>query len=106
MRLDKDVGVADAEEAKRLFKISTLDAAQSGFVTAEGDGHPDKERIYAIERIIERLVSSGNPVNVSSVIARLEKSGYLEPDVRFAIRVLVTRNKIEYGRNGKSLVRA
>jgi DNA replication licensing factor MCM5 len=93
--LSKEATVAHAEEAMRLFRVSTLNAAQSGLSTLESNMTPDMiESIRKVENRINLLIPLGGSAATSRVKDTLMRAGFDESLVNAALRVMERRDEL------------
>jgi DNA replication licensing factor MCM5 len=93
--LAKDAGVAHAEEALRLFRVSTLSAAASGLSVLEAYMPPELQAaVQRIERRIATLVPVGGSTATARVKEQLLRAGFDEAAVNSAIRVMERRGEL------------
>jgi len=104
--LSKDATVAHAEEALRLFRVSTLNAAASGLSVLESYMPPDVQAaVQRIERRIASLIPVGGSQGTSRVKEQLLRAGFDEAAVAAAIRVMERRGEISLTNERKSIRR-
>jgi DNA replication licensing factor MCM5 len=93
--LSKEATLTHAEEALRLFRVSTLDAAASGLSTLEGNMTEDgRKRILMIEGRIQRALPVGSAVPTALLKENLLRAGFKEGDVNMALKIMERRDEI------------
>ena len=104
--LAKDAGVAHAEEALRLFRVSTLSAAASGLSVLEAYMPPEMQQaVQRIERRIVSLVPVGGSTATARVKEQLMRAGFDEQAVNAAIRVMERRGELALVHERKTIRR-
>lgn len=99
--------IPHAQEALRLFKVSTLNAAASGLNTLESSMDDEtRKRVQLIEQRIQRLVPLGGSAPTSRVKEALLRGGFSEGEVNMALKVLERRDEISLHNERKTLRRA
>jgi len=96
-QLATEATVAHVDEALRLFKVSTLDAANSGlsqfYMTEE-----TREAVQKAEKQVKRILAGGAAVPTAKLRSQLMKRSADNSDhvVRMALQVLAGRNEISF----------
>jgi len=104
--LSRDATVAHAEEALRLFRVSTLNAAQSGLSTLESNMSPAMiDAIKAVETRLNTLLAVGHAMPTANVKERLLRGGCTESAIHAALRVMERRDEITLINERKSIRR-
>lgn len=106
MELTNDVTEAHAEEAIRLFTLSTMDAANKQITTGSNLTEEDRKIVYAVEDAIRRLIHTKGKKKKSTVFRELGTSDYAFPNhfIHHAVRTMVLRGELEELSDG-SLIR-
>lgn len=107
MQLQPFVSEAHVDEAIRLFKVSTLAAAQSGDLSgAEGftteEEHQDMMRI---EKQIKRRFPVGSQLSEFSVVQDLLKQNFAQPIVTKVIYCMIRKGELQQRMQRKMLYR-
>jgi DNA replication licensing factor MCM5 len=93
--LSKEATITHAEEALRLFRVSTLNAAASGLSVLESYMPPEiQAAVQRIEKRIASLIPVGGTQSTSRVKELLMRSGFLEAAVQSALRVMERRGEL------------
>ena len=87
-------GPTDVQEALRLFKVSTLTAAQAGLGIEEGANPDTAAKIRAAEARIRKLCREGDSMPLSRLKERLQQGGYEESEINAAIRTMEVREEL------------
>jgi DNA replication licensing factor MCM5 len=96
MELSNEVTEAHAEEAIRLFTLSTMDAANKN-VTGVSLNEEDRKIVYSVEDTIRRLIHIRGKRKKISLFRELENSenGFASHYIHQAIRTMVLRGELE-----------
>jgi DNA replication licensing factor MCM5 len=96
MELSNEVTEAHAEEAIRLFTLSTMDAANKQ-VSGATLNEEDRKIVYAVEDAIRRLIHIKGRKKKSGLFRELESSDYGFPNhfIHHAIRTMILRGELE-----------
>lgn len=96
MELANEVTEAHAEEAIRLFTLSTMDAANKQ-VTGASLNEEDRKIVFAVEDTIRRLIHLKGKKKKSSLFRELESSdnGFANHFIHHAVRTMVLRGELE-----------
>ena len=96
MELSNEVTEAHAEEAIRLFTLSTMDAANKQ-VTGAALNEEDRKIVYAVEDAVRRLIHLKGKKKKSVLFRELEGSEYSFPNhfIHHAVRTMVLRGELE-----------
>ncbi|KNC79439.1 hypothetical protein SARC_08170 [Sphaeroforma arctica JP610] len=107
MRLAPFASYTNVEEALRLFRVSTLQAAQNGDVTGmEGMGVAnDNEEVLRAEKRIQKRFPIGASVRERVILDDFASKDFSEYAVRKAIWVMLKRGELEHRFQGKVLYR-
>lgn len=107
MRLAKFATIADVEEALRLFRCSTLEAATNGnlALSDELQGSEQSDATREVERRIQRRFFIGANVSKRVIIDDFIRQGYTEQTVNKAIWVMCQRGDLEHRYQRKVLHR-
>lgn len=93
--LSKDATVAHAEEALRLFRVSTLNAAQSGLSSLESAMTEDMvAAVQRVEKRIASLIPIGGQAPTARIKDTLMRVGFEEGTINAALRVMERRDEI------------
>jgi len=87
------------QEAIRLFKVATLNAAGSGAGNHFGDGisRPDIIKdVQSVEEQLKRRIAIGNITNVRHVMEDFNRQGYSDVIIRKALHVMVQRGELKH----------
>jgi len=107
MELSPMVLEKHVEEAIRLFKTSTLDAAR-GTSTRFEDGGPliaTNKEVENAEMEIKKRLPVGEVRSERKIIDELVRTGVPEPLVLRALKIMVQRDQIEYRQMRKAVLR-
>jgi DNA replication licensing factor MCM5 len=96
MELSNEVTEAHAEEAIRLFTLSTMDAANKQ-VTGVSLNEEDRKIVYSIEDTIRRLMHIRGKKKKTVLFRELENSenGFAQHYIHQALRTMVLRGELE-----------
>jgi DNA replication licensing factor MCM5 len=96
MELSNDVTEAHAEEAIRLFTLSTMDAANKQ-VSGATLNEEDRKIVYAVEDAIRRLIHIKGRKKKSGLFRELESTDYGFPNhfIHHAVRTMILRGELE-----------
>ena len=96
MELSNDVTEAHAEEAIRLFTLSTMDAANKQ-VTGSSLNEEDRKVVYAVEDAIRRLIHIKGRKKKTGLFRELESSdyGFANHFIHHAVRTMILRGELE-----------
>lgn len=96
MELANEVTEAHAEEAIRLFTLSTMDAANKQ-VTGASLNEEERKIVFAVEDTIRRLIHLKGKKKKSSLFRELESSdnGFANHFIHHAVRTMVLRGELE-----------
>jgi DNA replication licensing factor MCM5 len=104
--LSKEANVAHAEEAYRLFRVSTLNAAASGLSVLEAYMPPELQAaVQKIERRLGLLLPVGSSQATSRIKEQLLRSGFDESSINAAIRVMERRGELTLVNERKTIRR-
>lgn len=92
MRLSAEAGIADVEEALRLFKVSTLAASQSN--PALLGNTASSEDVKRVEEFLRRRMGLRMTVNAKKIIEEALVLGHGDDVVKRAIAAMVVRGEI------------
>jgi DNA replication licensing factor MCM5 len=92
-------------EAIRLFKVSTLEAATSGIVAADNLSPDLLRQVNQVETLLKRRIPIGSRISEQRVIRDFCKQGLNDHAIRTAIRILVQRDELEYRNQRKTIAR-
>jgi DNA replication licensing factor MCM5 len=95
------------DEALRLFRVSTLDAAMSGSLSgAEGfTSENDQEEVRKIERQLKIRFPIGSHVSEQRVIQDFTKQNYSERAIQTVIHIMLRRGELQHRIQRKVLFR-
>jgi len=102
MQLSEEANEEHVKEAVRLFKVSTLKAAQEGGGGSSGDamamaGSTEyMEQIQKAERNIKRRLPIGSKTNVSKLVSEMSRRSLSESVINRALNIMHARGEIEY----------
>eukprot|EP01091_Cochliopodium_minus_P012579 TRINITY_DN3834_c0_g1_i1.p1 TRINITY_DN3834_c0_g1~~TRINITY_DN3834_c0_g1_i1.p1 ORF type:complete len:731 (-),score=216.35 TRINITY_DN3834_c0_g1_i1:44-2236(-) len=106
MELSDYVTKDHLEEAIRIFKVSTLDAASSGVVSTDNINPHVMESMEKIETTFRNLVPIGYSKSEKILVNEIAKVTKCEPQiVRNTLIILSQREEIEYRNNRKTIKR-
>ena len=96
MELSNEVTESHAEEAIRLFTLSTMDAANKQ-VTGTSLNEEDRKIVFAVEDTIRRLIHLKGKKKKNSLFRDLENSenGFATHYIHHAVRTMVLRGELE-----------
>eukprot|EP01134_Creolimax_fragrantissima_P002299 CFRG2299T1 len=105
MRLMPFATYSNVEEALRLFRVSTLQAAQNGDITGmEGMGRDaDQEEVLRAERRIQKRFPIGASVRERVILDDFASKDFSEYSVRKAIWIMLKRGDLEHRFQGPLL---
>ena len=87
------------EEARRLFQVSTLNAAASGLSTLDGNlSDLQRGQVKSIEQRIARLLRVGDTTTVQRLRQQLGQggtNGFSEESITIALKVLERRQDLQ-----------
>lgn len=108
MTLDNVVTEEHVTEAIRLFKVATLDSANTGAIqSGEGALRADVRReVQQIEAALKRRLAIGSMASERRLIDHFVDEKYTEFAARTAIMVMVRRGDLQYRRQRKYVYRA
>lgn len=93
-------------EAIRLFKVSTLNAANSGSVMGDGFIRPDvQDQVKAVEEMVKRRLAIGASTSVRSLVDEMMRGGFDDFVVRKAVEVMVTRGELQHRGQRRAVLR-
>jgi len=99
MQLSEEANEEHVKEAVRLFKVSTLKAAQEGGGSS-GDAMAGSteymEQIQKAERNIKRRLPIGSKTNVSKLVSEMSRRSLSESVINRALNIMHARGEIEY----------
>ncbi|CAN1318487.1 DNA replication licensing factor MCM5 [Linum perenne] len=101
MKLSQIATEADVVEAVKLFKVSTIEAAQSG-INQHVTCTPE---IQQAETQIKRRMGIGSRLSERRLIDELSRMGMNESIVRRALIAMNQRDEIEYSRERRIIIR-
>lgn len=95
------------EEALRLFRVSTLEAAQSGnLVGVEGfTSEEDQENLNRVEKQVKRRFAIGSQVSEHVILQDFVRQGYKELSIRQVLTAMVRRGELQHRMQRKMLFR-
>ncbi|XP_003387600.1 PREDICTED: DNA replication licensing factor mcm5-A-like [Amphimedon queenslandica] len=95
------------DEALRLFKVSTLDAAMSGSLSgAEGFTSAfDQEEVRKIERQLKTRFPIGSYVSEQRILQDFVKQNYSEKAIKTVLQTLIKRGELQHRFQRKVLLR-
>ena len=106
MRLQDTVTEEHVTEAIRLFRVSTLNAASSGMIQAEGFINSETlAEISACEENIKRTLPRGQSISVERLERQQVNLGRSEFVVRKALEIMVRRGDLAYKNQRRQLRR-
>uniref|UniRef100_A0A914E9H7 DNA replication licensing factor MCM5 n=1 Tax=Acrobeloides nanus TaxID=290746 RepID=A0A914E9H7_9BILA len=107
MELQPFAGAKHVEEALRLFKVSTMEAAASGNLAGiEGfTSHEDQESFNRIESQLKKRFAIGTFVSEQLILQEFVKQGYQEPIIKKVINYCIQRGVLQYRMQRKMLHR-
>lgn len=96
IQMKNEVTKEHVEEAHRLFKISTLDAANSGFSTSFNLPDELKDDVNWVQEIIWRKFAIGTKITFTKLQADLEKIFTNNKSIEYAILGMVKNEEIKH----------
>eukprot|EP01100_Stratorugosa_tubuloviscum_P000092 TRINITY_DN1021_c1_g1_i1.p1 TRINITY_DN1021_c1_g1~~TRINITY_DN1021_c1_g1_i1.p1 ORF type:complete len:303 (-),score=151.32 TRINITY_DN1021_c1_g1_i1:36-944(-) len=90
-------------EAIRLFKSSTLEAATSGIMVAENMSPEIVSEVTQVENLLKKRLPIGATISEKLIIDDFTRKGMSDFAVRRAITIMVQREELEY-RNQRKLI--
>ncbi len=93
------------DEAIRLFKVSTLDAAMSQAGSGDSDLVMPVEEILKIEKQLYRRFFVGAQVSEKRILEDFSKQGFSEAGVRKVLKIMIRRGDVQQRAQGKFLIR-
>mmetsp|Transcript_9172 Transcript_9172/g.22996 ORF Transcript_9172/g.22996 Transcript_9172/m.22996 type:complete len:615 (+) Transcript_9172:3-1847(+) len=92
-------------EAIRLFKVSTLDAARAGVTGPENLSREVLQEVEHAEEVLKRRLPIGGQIAEAVIVRDLQRSGLQSRAVRMAIQAMVQRGELEFRRQRKHVHR-
>ena len=92
------------DEALRLFKVATMDAATYGGAATAGND-TDLEMLVNIEEHLKRRFPLGSRVSEERIIRDFEKQHYSEASVKRVISIMLRRGELEHQMQRRVLYR-
>jgi len=92
-------------EAIRLFKVSTLEAATSGVIANENLSPEMMREIQNAETLLKRRLPIGSQISEKHVVDDFMKQGISDFAIRKAIHVMITKQELEYRSQRKRIYR-
>ncbi len=109
MHLCPQATIDHVQEAIRLFKVATLNAATStGYahvMNTSLHSNASMKNIQTVQDQIKRRVAIGSRVNYRRVITEFQNQGYEDHSIRQAIEIMVRQGDFNYQNQRKSLKR-
>ena len=107
MHLDPVVSVRHVEEAHRIFKISTLNAAASGMTNNSAQNTPQELTglVVKIEEAIKRRVAIGTKISYPKLIAEMQQRFDNPRAIDHAIIAMVRKGEFQHQESRKILFR-
>merc|ERR1712146_23383 len=109
MHLSPQATIDHVQEAIRLFKVATLNAATStGYahiMNTSLHSNASMKNIQTVQDQIKRRVAIGSRVNYRRVITEFQNQGYEDHSIRQAIEIMVRQGDFNYQNQRKSLKR-
>jgi DNA replication licensing factor MCM5 len=103
MRLSRVATEEHVAEAIRLFRASTMEAANSGMLQVDEYLPPEvRMEVQRAEAAISRMIEVGGTASTRSVVDALRRQGFRDFSCQKALYAMSARNDIEY-RNQKRL---
>ena len=96
------------QEAIRLFKVSTIEALNSGEVVAEGmNNNPvTRKEVETCEKLLKRRLGISSLMSVRRLVDEIKHQATIpEASVRLAIDAMVKRDELQYRHQRMSVVR-
>ncbi len=94
------------QEAIRLFRVSTLDAASSGIASAENLPPELMQEIVTAENLLLRRLAIGSKMSERRIVQDFVQNNNLSEDAtRRAISILVQRGELEYRQQRRVVLR-
>lgn len=108
MTLDSVVTERHVTEAIRLFKVATLDSANTGAIQSpEGNLRPNvRLEVQRVEAALKRRLAIGSMASERRLIDHFLDERYSEFAIRNAIMIMVRRGDLEYRRQRKYVYRS
>lgn len=107
MRLAPFATESDVDEALRLFRVSTLDAASTGTLSgAEGFATQEDQEVFGrIEKQVKRRFVIGAQVSEHAIVQDFLKQKYPEHAIFKCLNLMLKRGEIQYRAQRKMLYR-
>lgn len=107
MRLDSKVRVDDANEALRLFRVSTMAAnsTDQGSLDFKIAGSSNKEEIERVNQLLQSRLPKGRTVNKQNLLEEASKLGYGSNIVTRVLTVMVMQGRVIETNKGRLLKR-
>ena len=105
MELKNEVQKEHVQEAHRLFKISTLQAAKAGFSTNFQMPEDMKDEVHKIQDIIRRKFQIGSRLSYQKLVTEMSKIITNQKSVEYAILGMVKNNEVKHFENRRILQR-
>lgn len=94
------------DEALRLFKVSTFDAAQSGILAPEGSlGEEQKKEAELIERYVNKRCPLHSRVQEKALIAELQRSSFSDYLITRVLQTMIFTGQFEFQNQRRVLKR-
>jgi DNA replication licensing factor MCM5 len=92
------------QEAIRLFKVSTMDAATSGITAPESVSPAMQSEIEHAENMVKLRLPIGSSIAEKRLVTELSQRNISVSAVRMAIRAMIQRDELQY-RNQRKTIR-
>jgi len=93
------------EEALRLFKTSTMDAASNNSLGDSVGDSADLETMLSIEQNLKRRFPVGSRVSESRIVQEFTKQNYTETSVKKVLAIMLRRGEVEHQMQRRVLYR-
>lgn len=107
MTLDSAVTESHVTEAIRLFKVATLDSANTGAIqSAEGSLKPEvRQEVQRVEESLKRRLAIGSMASERRLVDHFLDERFSEYAIRTAVVIMVRRGDLQYRRQRKYVYR-
>jgi len=93
------------EEAFRLFKTSTMDAAANASSSGEQGSDIDLDTMLSVEQNLKRRFPVGSRVSESRIVNEFVKQNYSEAAVKKVLQIMLRRGEVEHQMQRRVLYR-
>eukprot|EP00940_MAST-03C_sp_MAST-3C-sp2_P003563 g3563.t1 len=105
MTLSREADVSHVEEAIRLFKVSTISAANSGVASLAVGSVEMRKNVQRMEAALKSRMAIGRSASVRKLREDFAKQGYARPVIDLAIETAAKRGDMQFHNQKKFLKR-